>query len=351
MGEAACTAFATRLRQFLTGNPETAHVARTQYTPESALVEAETQWPRLPQARLLVRVAFNQLSRVYHLVLRKATLDQLEDLYKFPGKREDPAWTAKFFALFALGEVYSSRADSAATAGGRVPGTGYYVRAMGLISILPERPGVVHMESLLLLVCLFGFNLEYNLTMQMQSLFSYFLNRRHSGYTLIGTAMRIGLILGLNHNIPERQCPDPIEREHRVRIWWAVYIFDRMWGSKTGFSLQIRDEDIHVDLPKEVSSPAVAEQFSDTAYLVASVQLARIVGLIIEKIYSRKEHRESFLQREQQLLLALQGWMQELPAHIRLPGDDGPPAKHIVSLHLQFNQVLTPPTRPFALSP
>lgn len=148
MGEAACTAFATRLRQFLTGKPETAHVARTQYTPESGLVEAETQWPRLPQARLLVRIAFNQLSRVYHLVLRKATLD----LYKYLGKRDYPAWTAKFFALFALGEVYSSRANSAATAGGRVPGTGYYVRAMGLVSILPERPGIVHMESLLLLV-------------------------------------------------------------------------------------------------------------------------------------------------------------------------------------------------------
>lgn len=156
--------------------------------------------------------------------------------------------------------------------------------------------------------------------------------------------MRLSLILGLNHNIPERQCIDPIEREHRVRIWWAVYIFDRMWGSKTGFPLQIRDEDIHVDMPTEVVSlntAVAAEQFSDTAYLVASVQLARIVGQIVEKIYSRKEQRESFLQREQQLLLALQGWMRELPVHIRLPspGGEGPPGKHIISLHLQFNQV------------
>lgn len=156
--------------------------------------------------------------------------------------------------------------------------------------------------------------------------------------------MRLSLILGLNHNIPERQCIDPIEREHRVRIWWAVYIFDRMWGSKTGFPLQIRDEDIHVDMPTEVVSlntAVAAEQFSDTAYLVASVQLARIVGRIVEKIYSRKEQKESFLQREQQLLLALQGWMRELPVHIRLPlpGGEDPPGKHIISLHLQFNQV------------
>lgn len=103
--------------------------------------------------------------------------------------------------------------------------------------------------------------------------------------------MRLGLILGLNHNTPERQCINPIEREHRVRIWWAVYIFDRMWGSKTGFPLQIRDEDIHVDMPTELqlNTAVAAEQFSDTAYLVASVQLARIVGQIVEKIYSRKE--------------------------------------------------------------
>lgn len=151
MPEAACTAFATRLRQFLTGDPGTAHVARTQYTPELALMNAETQWPLLPQARLLVRIAFNQLSRVYHLVLRKSTLDQLEDLYRFPTRQDDPAWTCKFFALFALGEVYSSRSDS--STGCQVPGTGYYVQAMKLISILPERPRMVHMESLLLLVC------------------------------------------------------------------------------------------------------------------------------------------------------------------------------------------------------
>ncbi|GMG41844.1 unnamed protein product [Aspergillus oryzae var. brunneus] len=173
MGDAACTAFATRLRQFLTEDPNTAHVARTQYTPESSLLEGEAHWPSLAQARLLVKIAFNQLSRVYHLFLRKSTLEQLESLYRLPNLRDDPALTCKFFSLFALGEVYSSRSISSPTS--RVPGT-----------------------------------------------------RRHSAYTLIGSAMRLGLILGLNHNIPARQCTDPTELEHRVRLWWAIYIFDRI---------------------------------------------------------------------------------------------------------------------------
>ncbi|GAB1208375.1 hypothetical protein APSETT445_007123 [Aspergillus pseudonomiae] len=160
--------------------------------------------------------------------------------------------------------------------------------------------------------------------------------------------MRLGLFLGLNHNIPARQCADPTEREHRVRLWWAIYIFDRMYTSKIGLPLQIRDDDIYVDLPAAVTSPDAEEQFSDTAYLVSSIRLARIVGQIVEKIYTRKPHQESFLQREQQLLLALQEWVQSLPAHIKLPAVE-PPQKHVVSLHLQFNQCVILATRPILL--
>ncbi|KAE8152897.1 fungal-specific transcription factor domain-containing protein [Aspergillus avenaceus] len=329
MGEAACTAFATRLRQLLTGDSNTAHVARTQYTPESSLLEGEAQWPGFAQARLLVKVAFNQLSQVYHLFLRRSTLEQLETVYRTPSLRNDPSLTCKFFALFALGEVYSSRLSSVRES--RVPGTKYYVRAMSVIPILPERPGMIHVETLLLL-----------------SLYSYFLNRRHSAYMLVGNAMRLGLILGLNHNIPARQCTNPVEREHRVRLWWAIYIFDRMYTSKIGFPLQIRDEDIYVDLPTDVTCPGAEDQFSDTAYLVSSIRLARIIGQIIDKLYSRKPHQESFLQREQQLLLALQDWVQNLPAHIKLPKDNTP-LKHIASLHLQFNQCVILATRPIIL--
>lgn len=154
IGEAACTAFATRLRQFLTGDPDTAHVARTQYVKESTLFglhDAGVQWPSLAQARLLVKIAFNQLSRVYHLMLRKSTLEKLEEIYQ-TSKFDDPVLMCKFFALFALGHVYSSRSESSNEC--RVPGTAYYVRAMNLILILPERPSITHIECLLLLVLL-----------------------------------------------------------------------------------------------------------------------------------------------------------------------------------------------------
>ncbi|KAJ5935794.1 hypothetical protein N7466_005341 [Penicillium verhagenii] len=334
IAEAACTAFATRLRQVLSKDAKTSHITRTQYTSEAILMKLRDpalQWPSLVQARLLIQVVFSQLSRVYHLVLRKSTMDELEDAYR-KGDFSNPILNCKFFALFALGEVYSVRSNSNPECG--VPGASFYANAMMLIPILPERPSLAHIESLLLL-----------------SLYSYFLNRRHSAFLLIGSAMRLGLTLGLHHNIPECQCPDPIDRQHRIRLWWTIYVYDRIYSSKAGWPNQLSDGDINVEMPSTVPGDAHDEQFSDTEFLIASIELAGITGQVTEKVYSRKKQPDSFLQREQKLLMALKQWSQALPPHIRLIREsrDGPLPKNVISLHLQFNQCIILATRPILL--
>ncbi|CAG8186528.1 unnamed protein product [Penicillium olsonii] len=329
--EAACTAFATRIRGVLTKSDTTSHIPRTQYTGESTLMSMRNpaiQWPTLPQARLLIQVVFSQVTRVYHVVLRKSTLDQLEDAYR-KADFNDPVLTCKFFALFALGEVYSARSNSSSDC--KVPGVAYYVNAIMLIPILPERPSLAHIESLLVL-----------------SLYSFFLNRRHSAFLLVGSAMRLGLTLGLNHDIPESKCPNPVDRQHRIRLWWAIYVFDRMYGSKVGWPIQIADEDIYVEMPSKIAGDVHDDHNSDTEFLVASIELAKITGQVSDQIYSRKSHTDSFLQREQKLLIALKQWCFALPPQIRLHRD-GPAPKNVVSLHLQFNQCIMLASRPVLL--
>ncbi|GKZ20416.1 hypothetical protein AbraIFM66951_002728 [Aspergillus brasiliensis] len=302
VGEAACTAFATRFRRFLTGSNATAHITRTQYVRDENIAAANTGdiwWPSLHQARLLLKIALRQIGFIYHLVLRKSTLEKLEEIYQ-TGDFECKVNQCKFFALFAFGEAYSMRNEP--SSGSRVPGTKYFARALSLVQVLPERTSITHLETLLLL-----------------SLFSYYLNRRHSAYVLIGSAMRLGLSIGMNHNVPESQLIDPIERQHRVRIWWTIYIFDRMWGSKMGLPSQILDDDIHLDMPSNVTPAQLhEEQFSDTEYLKANISLARIVGETIAKLYSRRKYSETFLQRVQKLLKALKNWVETLPEHLRL---------------------------------
>lgn len=155
---------------------------------------------------------------------------------------------------------------------------------------------------------------------------------------MIGNALRLSLSLGLNYNVPQSQNLHPIEREHRVRIWWSIYILDRFWGSKSGFPVQIHDDDIHVDLPSTSVSEPHGEQFPDAAYQVAAIELAKITGNTTREIYGRKESTESFLQREQKLLIRLKNWVQSLPEHVRLHADK-PNSKHTVLLHLQFSYV------------
>ncbi|KAE8354635.1 fungal-specific transcription factor [Aspergillus coremiiformis] len=334
VGEAACTAFATRFRRFLTGNNGLPHIPRTQYVKEEHIAAAnatDIQWPSLQQARLLVKIALRQVGYLYHLVLRKSTLEKLEEIYR-TGDFDCTINQCKFFALFAFGEAYSMRAEP--STGSRVPGTSYFARALSLGQVLPERTSITHLETLLLL-----------------SLFSYYLNRRHSALVLIGTALRLGLSIGLNHNIPESQLIDPVVRQHRIRIWWTIYIFDRMWGSKMGHPSQILDDDIHLDMPSNVSPRQLHdEQFSDTEYLTANINLARIVGETIAKLYSRRKYSETFLQRVQKLLKALKNWVETLPEHLRLNNDDPEISrKHISSLHLSFSQCVILTTRPTLL--
>jgi hypothetical protein len=155
VGEAACTAFATRFRQFLTGSNATAHIRRTQYVKEESIAAAnasEIQWPSFQQARLLVKIALQQISCIYHVLLRKSTIDKLEEIYR----TEDFGCTVnqcKFFALFAFGEAYSMRSEP--SSGSRVPGTSYFARSLSLVQVLPERTSITHLETLLLLVRLF----------------------------------------------------------------------------------------------------------------------------------------------------------------------------------------------------
>ncbi|KAL2067518.1 hypothetical protein VTL71DRAFT_1943 [Oculimacula yallundae] len=334
LGEAACTAFATRLRRFLTGNAAAVHIPRTQYMSEEALSELSTQnveWPSFTHATLLLKVAFHQAGRVYHMMCRKSTFEALKDTYE-TRNFDSPVNKCKFFTLFALGEVYSTRSYSST---GQVPGVNYYAKSLALIQILPERPTITHIENLLLL-----------------SLFSYSLNRRHHAFLLIGSAMRHALVIGMNHNIGPSQIIDPVEREHRVRIWWTIYIFDRMWGSKMGIPNSILDEDIHVDMPTTIFPKELHDsQFPDTEYATASINLAKIAGEAITKTYSRKKYKETFLQRVQQLLKSLKAWVETLPEHLRLNSEDSGliNPKYIISLHLSFNQIVILTTRPMLL--
>ena len=133
-----------------------------------------------------------------------------------------------------------------------------------------------------------------------------------------------------------------VEREHRVRIWWSIYILDRFWGSKSGFPVQIHDDDIYVDLPSSQSETleGYEEYFFEGHYQTAAIELARITGRITRDIYTRRKSTDSLLQRQHTILVQLRHWVNNLPESLKLHADrPGSSSKHTVHIHLQFSYV------------
>jgi hypothetical protein len=150
--------------------------------------------------------------------------------------------------------------------------------------------------------------------------------------------------MGLHLNVLETQLSDPSEREHRNRVWWTAYCFDRMWAAKLGYPAAIRDDEIEVDLPSNpICDDSNASDFPDRDYFVARIGLSRLSGRIIHSIYTQRSPQSSLSLRVQEAFRDLRGWLEKLPPSLRIdPKHETELDPRARSLHLLFNQVSIP---------
>ncbi|KAK1634526.1 fungal-specific transcription factor domain-containing protein [Colletotrichum phormii] len=316
IGEASDAAFATRFRQAIS-SAESSHIPRVNYATDErllALSDTDCPWPSPARARFLVGVALRYVSRCYHIIRKSSILDALEQTLQNPAE-SDSLLKSKLWAMFAIGAMYSTRS---ATSEKHFPGMGYFARATRILRI---------------------------------SFYSLALNRRHTAYTFAGSATRLAVVMGLHLNVPESQLRDAAAREHRVRVWWTAYIFDRMWAAKLSHPVAVQDIDIEVDLPSNpVVDDNIADDFADASYFVASVKLAGLLGKVVPSIYRRRAQDTSLSHRVQEALKDLRGWSAELPPQLHI--DSKPTSERMpkpISLHLNFNQCAISTTRPILL--
>ncbi|KAK1636158.1 fungal-specific transcription factor domain-containing protein [Colletotrichum phormii] len=340
IGEVADAAFSTRFRQVISDPyaPQPRHMLRVNYAPDAELMalvkSSDVAWPTPSRSRFLVEVALKYVARRYHVVRRSAVMRDLEQSI------HNPSWgdlmlRSKLWALFAIGELYSTRSIPSEK---DFPGMPYFAKASRVLGVLDERPGTDSIEIMLLL-----------------SFYSLALNRRYSAFVMSGTAMRMAIVMGLHLNIPESQLRDPDLREHRKRLFWTTYIFDRIWASKLGHPTAIQDSDVGVDLPSEASSDDAATarthaaDFEDTAYHVASLRLAALITKTVRSIYGQRSQGEAttLSKRVQQALKDLRAWVEDLPVHLQI--DNAGIGPKPISLHLSFNQCAILATRPILL--
>ncbi|KAI8714938.1 Fungal-trans domain-containing protein [Fusarium sp. LHS14.1] len=279
IGEIADAAFATRFRQFASSSKAPSHIPRTQFASDDAirgLAATSPPWPSPPCARLLIETALQFLRHNYHIVRRSEVLSLSTSGFDHSGQGTNPASTAKMWALFAIGELRSSKCLNMDN---NFPGLAYF--AVASDAIHPEL------------------------------------------------------------------------REHRVRVWWSVYILDRFLSSKIGLPLLISDDDISVDMPS-TNSTLNSGDFGDHVHFMAVVRLAKIAGNISRSLYVRTPQRGTFLQRVERIREELNQWRDQLLEHMKHyftgGSDSGMYSLPATSpLQLTFNQSLILATRPVLL--
>jgi len=149
--------------------------------------------------------------------------------------------------------------------------------------------------------------------------------------------------MGLHLNVPPSILPDAVMREHRRRVWWTAYTFDRMWSAKLGFPHAISDTVIEVDFPSNLSEDAVQDDIPESSYLVAMIGLARLTSQTMGSIYDSASQKTSLSQRVQSALTDLRKWKDELPESLMIKNIDFATSdSRACYLQLILNQVNVP---------
>lgn len=150
ISEAADAAFATRFRQTL-NNGYTNHIPRTSYISDEhvlQLAETDCPWPNPARARFLVKVALNTVCKYYYMVRKSSVLRDLDTAIRNNWNVERLV-VSKLFALFSLGEIYSTKTPAHQAS---FPGLLYYAKSRRLVTVPAERPHMDTVEIILLLV-------------------------------------------------------------------------------------------------------------------------------------------------------------------------------------------------------
>ncbi|KAK0659314.1 Protein STB5 [Lasiodiplodia hormozganensis] len=132
----------------------------------------------------------------------------------------------------------------------------------------------------------------------LQVSYSFFNRVGSNTWYLVGSAIRLAVGMGL-HTAPNdttRQLPLDVQ-EYRKRLFWSLYMMDRVVSISLGRPFGIRDDDVEVGLFTEVDDenilpdsilPQPPLKASEMAVPLHLLALRRIAGEIFEQVYSNK---------------------------------------------------------------
>lgn len=223
-------------------------------------------------------------------------------------------WFCKVLLIFAIGEMYLGTSNNVngnkIKDNAKLPGSGFFEDASQIFSCLfsSGRIESVTKEGGIEVMLLYAFYLQVA-------------DCTVASYFYFGQALRACLISGM-HVDAQRDTLTRFELEHRRRLWWTVYMFERMLSSKAGLPLSFTDNTISTELPGDFDMsrpPPGCEHyiFPEAEYIINCVKIVQINAQILNRLYQRQPNTN--------ILAALKGvvkqllqWRNRLPSFLQV---------------------------------
>ncbi|AAS51132.2 ACL096Wp [Eremothecium gossypii ATCC 10895] len=225
-------------------------------------------------------------------------------------------WLCKVFLIFAIGEMYLGTANCdlnehpSSRRRSTLPGSGFFAHAAQLFSILFSSEGIENAtaEGGIEIMLLYAFYLQVA-------------DRTVPSYFYFGEALRACLILGW-HVDAQRDVLTRFELEHHRRLWWTVYMFERMLSSKAGLPLSLSDNTIATELPDDfdMSNPPPGCEhyiFAEAEYITHCVRITQVNAQILIKLY-QKQPDSNILPIIKDIVMQLLEWRANMSAFLQV---------------------------------
>lgn len=221
-------------------------------------------------------------------------------------------WFCKVLLIFAVGEMYLGTANNIngnKSQDAKLPGSGFFHQASELFTGLFASGAIDNCarEGGIEVLLLYAFYLQVA-------------DCTVASYFYFGLALRASLILGM-HVDAEKDHVTRYELEHRRRLWWTVYMYERMLSSKAGLPLSLNDNSIGTELPDDFdmfNPPPGCEHyiFPEAEYITNCVKITQINAKILSCLY-QKQPNSNILPVLAELVGQLIEWRTNLPDFLK----------------------------------
>lgn len=221
-------------------------------------------------------------------------------------------WFCKVLLIFAVGEMYLGTANNIngnKSQDAKLPGSGFFHQASELFTGLFASGAIDNCarEGGIEVLLLYAFYLQVA-------------DCTVASYFYFGLALRASLILGM-HVDADKDNVTRYELEHRRRLWWTVYMYERMLSSKAGLPLSLNDNSIATELPDDFdmfNPPPGCEHyiFPEAEYITNCVKITQINAKILSCLY-QKQPNSNILPVLAELVGQLIEWRQNLPEFLK----------------------------------